>query len=1275
MLRPSSILPAVLPVLLFLIAGRPALANEGYWVLEGSRLVSDDTRVDGTNTRFWTVRKNQATHYTGFRVIWPTPPDRIKFGDEAWLVFEIDVLDKNGSPVLRPEEQNPAHLAANVEITAYEDRDNLADSGNYFQWSTSSTSHGSIERLSDRDMHMDEFVPTRQSVLHIRLGAQHPSVYAAGHFNPAIYVGELYTYKFVGDDPIYDRETTGGSSPGEFGGMIIPAAIFFGAMGVGAAAVSAIRKRRKGGKKNSPSDGQDGQPPSSFRIVLYKEFGDTLRVGDQPQFVGARIEEIKPGGQIVERPDMTGKIQVIEGENLSLLRTEMSGKYKIGWVQVPEPDRSEVPDRGSLLFTFSGPSGHLRYRVVFHIEDNKQIVFCQDNVTYIAGQQKKETIWFYVVGLGKDLTFEVSMTNDRKQTFSFSKVQPDKEGSWSLELADRLPEAAAREVMPGHLDNCYLCITAKEQVKNGERKVTGQLPIHRFYEGLRLELGHLKAYPVLQGTEGIHQQEEQPSGYDKPLAYPHTRLDLTLFVWDKESNKIGSPFPDSLEVNLKDVPESLEWFGKRDVRIDEPVASLGFRIEPAKAWTATQRTGILDIPVSTQTYEIIPSALMTPPNRCKARIKATARYKDREFEAEQTSMVISQPMRYTDNEGELSDLIKFDEQVKTRITYMRNKLLSSVHAPQFAALIYKCDMMLASFDKRFGYYMPEYYLAKNLYLRIMHGEIGPIYAAENAFVWEECDFGDGFNMCMAAFAEREPKTLLGRLMLGFATLGWSETLYYTPKSFLLECKKASENVGSTPLDDFLVGAKFAYFEACMSWGSKKGLGYAYNKLSTTQVGKALAETADSVRKDLRAIEQSLCNSYSAVNYASRFAHATNRVLQWRIDGRILGKKKLLAGKELLKTSPEFQQLRELAREAQKAGELKVKRFIEACNKADISPEELKTLVLSIQCDRWAKNYLNSTHVIDKYRYRFTTENMLLNESVKKSLKQKLSKEYGVSETEITFFEATGNATKVNAVNCKKIGMDHDYTIRVQGQDLPEEIASRFWNDEYCFQATGSKNFSPWDADKLGFQAEQTAVSYTGSESFRSDVGKVIDPKGTAGQQFDDAALVEQVQNDKIQGPIDQFERCMEEAAAATDPEWKAAFRKEALSHLREAGRQIPKGMDRTLEEKFKLIETRGMSGQLDMKKVEAAYELRGRIDEMLARSGEGDADALIEMYASYQAEGKSLGEEASKAFSLIQDVDNIIGIEPTPSLEIFPTEIDMGTTLPHMAREAYQEEQ
>ena len=1261
----------LLPVLLILLACQAGRANEGKWIL-------DKVTTDGGGVKQFQfkVQKNSATVVTsgsanGTSFTWPELPDEIKFGDEARLGFPVTINCPDPATARLIQRAKMMSLTITVEMwDPYECKD-YTKNNNPFKWRTEVTQSGTVSRLPNVDMHEELFTPTSESTLTITVRASlNTPVTVDGKSVSGVFGGRTYYYKYVGDKPEYDTGSIAGDKPGESKGPEIPPAVFW-VLGGGAALVGATRlgKNRKKTKKQDTDrhekekEEEQKKPSSTYRMILYKEFGDTLRVGDKPKVVGARIEETTYDGQRKERPDLTARIRILEGESIQVLDTGMSGKYQSASIRVPEPTGGAVPARGSIVFFLETASGILRHTLEFYIEDNLQIVFTQDNITFIAGQRETSTVYFYVRGFPQEPAFEAKLEGDSKNTFAVSsRVRPDKENSWSVDLTDCLTDIPAG--MAGNMDNYYLSITARQTVGTQERKVTERLPVHRFYEGLRMEVGHIKAYPVVKGSEGINRTEEQPTSYDQEFVPAHTRMDLTLFVWDRDRNQIGSPSPESMEVTFEDIPESLEWFGKKGAETTEPVHVLGFKLE---------RYGIDSRPISqhsdvkgcttTYVYEIVPSSIMVPPNRCKAAISATATYKGRSFEAKQTSMVISMPIRMVDDTAELNRLIKFDDQVREKLLHMITRLTGLQDGDEFKALIYKCELMLDSFDERFGFYMPDYYQVDKLFRRTVTGQVGPLFVAENTYVWEEVYFGDGFNMCMETFEEHEPKTVMGRLMLGFVTLGYSEMLYYTPKRFLLECRDAAQNYDNTFFDNFMVGAKFAGQEALDQITFQAAVGYGLGKLSTTQFGQALKETAHDIHRDIRAIERSLCKSYSSVRFVSKLSRGARKLGNLRLDGRLLGKKNMELGKAAVASAAEMKELKAIAARAQKMGEKKVKEFIKACNSPDISPEDLKKLVLSIQCDRFAKNYLNSANVIDKYRFRFTTENDILHGHVKQALKKQLAQRFGVHESEITFFEATGNATKVNAVNCKKVGMDHDLTIRVRGKDLPESVAGRYWNDEYCYQATGSRNFSPWDADKLAFKAEQTAVSFDGPESFGSDVGKIVNPKANAATPFDDAQLVQKVQTHKITQELDQFEDCMKKASDSMDPRWKEVYEEEALSHLREAARQYPKGMDRTLESKLEVVEHFGEFDKLDVDKVRSAYELRGRIEDMLSRTGQGDSGALIDFYASYKVTGRSLAKETEKAFSLITEVDAIIKKGPayTSNLRILPEDLSQGT--------------
>lgn len=109
----------------------------------------------------------------------------------------------------------------------------------------------------------------------------------------------------------------------------------------------------------------------------------------------------------------------------------------------------------------------------------------------------------------------------------------------------------------------------------------------------------------------------------------------------------------------------------------------------------------------------------------------------------------------------------------------------------------------------------------------------------------------------------------------------------------------------------------------------------------------------------------------------------------------------------------------------------------------------------------------------------------------------------------------------------------------------------------------------------------------------------------------------------------------------------------------------------TLKEKIKILEQWGTAEKINPVKLKAAQELRGRIDDMLANTGEGDSQALIEFYASYKAEGKSLAEETRKAFTLITEVDHLIGEgRGLPEIETF----GLNMTGAHAVEESLKED-
>lgn len=1250
--------------------GGTCFAVNGVWVLENTELSKDGTKNPLTGKPYWSkLQRNTASHANGTRIHWEDPPHTIQYGAEEDLEIRVSI----SSPY--DPDDNPAAklITASVTVMAWENSgrevQTVAGIDYPHQWTTATYKSSLLKRRPDVDMQMEDFVPTRQSRLVISIGGQQLAAVGGGHFNPSITAKQYYYYKFVGDDPVYNEETEADEEPGEFGWKDLPPAIFWGPVAVagGGYAISRIIKNRRKKRKEEGGDDDPGdseqekqETPSTYRMILYKDFGNSLRVGEQPKLIGARIEEVKPPsaafpqGQRIERPDMTKTIRISEGGNIELLATGMSGKYRCARIRAAEKSTASPPDKGSVIFTFQGPGGTLNDKVVFKIDSEQELIFAQDNVTFVAGKNDTTPVYFALLGFGDKPEFDVKIERDRNNSFSASPVRPHEkhEQIWCLDLTDN--HHSSQEDIPGNIDNFDLTITAHEKLQDGsERRVSGSLPVHRFYEGLRLEIGHIKAYPVQKGTEDIFTTEKMPTAETKDVEIARTRLAVTLFAWDKQSGDIGTPDPDSLEITIEDVPDSLCWYGKKDARIENPVSALGLDIQPVNGQPASGDQ--VNAMLNTHLFQIVPSAIMLSPNRCQARISATATFQGRDFKAEQVSMVTSMPAR-TGSIEELEKAAKRDTFITEDLIRMRAKLLFHPDSLQMEPLINKFSLLLESYHKRFGYDQYEYAKAKNLYLRFINGEIGSMYVNESVYSWQEIYLGEAFDLTMAQYQEKEPKTIQDRIMLGLVTLGYSELLYYTPKRFLLTCKKAAEHQDAGERwHDFKVGAAFGFDEGIEYYLMHKAMKKVGAKIRTTQFGKAFSEMAVDIAKTTNNIKQSLCKSYSTVNYAFKFVDSANKILSFRFRGRARAKanSRLEAGHKAVENSPQFQHLKKIAERAQRDGEQKAKAFLEGCKSKTISQQELTKLASAVQNDRFAKNFMNSSHVTGQQRGRFNMEVYLLAEKTKKAVRTRYARDFNVHESEVTFFTATGNKQN-NFGYAEKVGMDFDHTDCIRGQSLPEEIANKYWNEEYYFQVTGKRAPSSEVANAFAKEAEQTAVSTFGPESFQDNLRHVLDPS-LADQALPNAAVVKRVQTYKVVEPLEAAEKAANEAYRCTDPVRKELLERQALSNFRESCYQYTKGYNRTLDPKLKVIEQNlgGIEKNLDMRKVEATYNLYGEMEQVVSRSKEGDATAILDMYVGSKVQGSNLSKEINDSFSLITDVDRVIQENAKmPSLDI-----------------------
>lgn len=180
-------------------------------------------------------------------------------------------------------------------------------------------------------------------------------------------------YEIGGDDePVSGTviHTDASDDKGEMPSFVIPAAIAAVVM-LGGGAIIGKGKKRKAAKqdqKESEEEKEDEEEEEeenvSYEMRVYKEFGDTINVGDDA-VVYARMVAIYPDGTEKTDPSLTARINIYPKTYLSLTSKQMSGDYMGAVVSAPVADT--IPEEAVIVFDLEG---------IYKVEMNFKIGDC-----------------------------------------------------------------------------------------------------------------------------------------------------------------------------------------------------------------------------------------------------------------------------------------------------------------------------------------------------------------------------------------------------------------------------------------------------------------------------------------------------------------------------------------------------------------------------------------------------------------------------------------------------------------------------------------------------------------------------------------------------------------------------------------------------------------------------------------------------------------------------------------------------------------------------------
>ncbi|MGI6549785.1 MAG: hypothetical protein ACOX4Q_07055 [Syntrophomonadales bacterium] len=144
----------------------------------------------------------------------------------------------------------------------------------------------------------------------------------------------------------------------------LPEALAISILGIGAAIAGA-----------GSGSGENNGRKSRYKMCLRKEFGDAIRYDSQPVSVYARIVEITPEGDEIDRPDLTASIDIISGGNLSVEGCQMADNYMGALVSARTVPGGPNPDEGVISIRYAGEAGSFQNNVIFRLVGKPYISF------------------------------------------------------------------------------------------------------------------------------------------------------------------------------------------------------------------------------------------------------------------------------------------------------------------------------------------------------------------------------------------------------------------------------------------------------------------------------------------------------------------------------------------------------------------------------------------------------------------------------------------------------------------------------------------------------------------------------------------------------------------------------------------------------------------------------------------------------------------------------------------------------------------------------------
>ncbi len=937
----------------------------------------------------------------------------------------------------------------------------------------------------------------------------------------------------------------------DFGGVwpfLIPASVI---AAIGGYALT--RRRRKG-----DDDDDEPQDDASCELHIYKAFGNTLLVGDEPQQVFAKVVRKDPKTGDRTDPALTAMISIYSGDGyLEVQDAGMYGEWRTAWVTAPE--RPNAPEDGVVTFTMGNEMGSYTNRLHFRIA-NGEVLFGQDNLTMPAFYKKQVELPFVVVGidpLNDPVEAEITYGGKRTKDYSVKVEWREKEQMHYALINDLVQDEKANPGVPGKHIDYKLEITSRRS--NG-LEVKGELPLLRYYMGLQIKVKDVKCF--IEEYEPLNHKQSRIGVHSKGKFYvpAETRLCMTLFEYDDEKNQLLKLYP------IPYYNEKTKEIGFKvtanDPAKQDMVNKLGMQIQPTKA---------IDPKEGRVCFLRCCNNMLAAPNRLGGTVSIKVKHEDREYETTVAVRLCSQPVReFADNRAWAAAQNE-DDRITQRLDHIASEIYRHNMVENLFPLLKYIDLLRTSFDEDqervFGYDKKSIQTVVQTYNDVYSGR----KAGANEDPGPPITFADDMRMFImswfnAARTVQQNLGFFGNMFVGiFAP--WVATAF-TAVEILGDMQDYVERGGDSVLEGWCVGAKVVVRDYLMGKVMEKGFAKAH-KMGLTK------ENMNQAFKEMSGVDVKQFWSSSKLSYLTKeidLFHGKSASAKIDADVR-------LKDAELSPKSKGGYDLDDATKFGKERANLNIQDLRAACEmyRANPTPKNLELrdkVIMKCQADKQTMYLLKQKgEAFDLTRKDFNGHLEDLYARTDEAVEAELSKRLGGKEVR---HKNMSSKTRTDLKEGKTITLDRDSTYQYKDTDGTwktidnQELVEQIYKEKFYEKSTGGFRSDTADAptslkekieSRYAQKMDQTIIQkeLTHPESYGHDVEKMLGKKH--GEALDDALQVSKAVEFKGKERFERGRQMLADAQNIKDPLERVAMEADAIGEMMEGCRQEVKIYD------------------------------------------------------------------------------------------------------------------